>query len=57
MVKLLDGLSLLDNQDQKRIINMVDTLAIIDENVKNSIFSNAISLKLELPSICADDKT
>jgi len=56
LVKLLNGLSLLDDQDQERIIRMVDTLDAVDMEVKGKIFSNALSLKLDLPSAYADDK-
>ena len=38
VVKLLDGLSLLDDQqDQESVIGMLDTLAVADEKVKTTM--------------------
>ena len=39
LVKLLDGLSLLDKRDQERVINMVDTLDSADKKVKDTVFT------------------
>jgi len=55
LIKMLDGLSLLDNQDQERIIKMVDTLNAADENVKKEVFSYISPLKKETTSAYADD--
>ena len=38
LVKLLDGLSLLDEEDQERIIRVVDVLEITEKKVKQEIF-------------------
>jgi hypothetical protein len=42
LVKLLDGLSLLDEQDQERIIKVVDTLDFTDKKVKNEILDDKL---------------
>jgi len=55
LIKLINGLSLLDNQDQERIFRMVDTLNETDENVKKEVFSNNFPLKKETTSAYADD--
>ena len=52
--KLLDGLYLLDGQDQDRIIRMVDTLEAVDKNVKEAIMVNP--LKTETTLGYADDR-
>ena len=39
LVKLLDGLSLLDERDQGRVINMVNTLDAADKKVKDTVFT------------------
>jgi len=52
--KLLDGLYLLDGQDQDRIIRMVDTLEAVDKNVKEAIMGNP--LKTETTLGYADDR-
>ena len=52
--KLLDGLSLLDGQDQERVIRMVYTLEAADKNVKETIMGNP--LKTEPISVYADDR-
>ena len=54
LVKLLDGLSLLDSQDQERVIRMVNTLEAADKNVKEAIMGNP--LKTETASVYADDR-
>jgi len=54
--KLVDGLSLLDNQDRERIIEMVNTLNAADMKVKNEIFFDVPPLKLDLTSAYANDK-
>jgi len=54
--KLLEGLSLLDGQDQERIINMVDTLDLTDKKVKNEIYSGFSPLKVDSASAYADGK-
>jgi len=55
LIKMLDGLSLLDNQDQERIIKMVDTLNAADENVKKEVFSYISPLIKETTSAYAGD--
>jgi len=52
--KLLNGLSLLDNQDQERVIKMVDTLETVDKNVKETVMGDP--LKMETTSVYADDR-
>jgi hypothetical protein len=37
LIKLLDGLSLLDNQDQEQIIKIVDTLDFAKKKMKKSM--------------------
>ena len=56
LAKLLDGLSLLDGQDQERIINMVDTLDLTDKKVKNEIYSGVSPLNVDSASAYADGK-
>ena len=56
LIKLLNGLSLLDNQDQERIINMVDTLNVVDENINKDVFYCDSLLKTETTSVYADDE-
>ena len=53
LMKLLDGLSLLDDQDQERVIRMVDTLDAADKNVKETIIGEP--LKTDTPSVYAGD--
>ena len=55
LIKLMNGLALLDNQEQERIINMVDTLNTADENIKKDVFSYFSPLKEETTSAYADD--
>jgi hypothetical protein len=55
LIKLLNGLSLLDNEDQERIINMVDTLNVVDENINKDVFYCDSLLKTETTSAYADD--
>ena len=50
--KLLDGISLLDDQDRDRVIRMVDTLDCVDKNVKSVIFSNIQPLKQDTSPVC-----
>jgi len=38
LVKLLDGLSLLDDEDQERIIKVVDALEFTEKRVKEEIY-------------------
>ena len=38
LVKLLNGLSLLDDEDQERIIKVVDALEFTEKKVKEEIF-------------------
>jgi len=38
LVKLLDGLFLLDDEDQERIIRVVDALEFTEKKVKEEIF-------------------
>ena len=52
--KLMDGLSLLDDQDQEQVIRMVDTLEAVDKNVKEKILG--VPLKTETTSVYADDR-
>jgi hypothetical protein len=40
--RLLDGLSLLDEHDQERIIRVVDTLDFTDKKVKKEILNDKI---------------
>ena len=40
LVKLLDGLSKLDERDQERVINMVDTLDAADKKLKDTLFTD-----------------
>ena len=54
--KLLDGLSLLDEQDKDRVIRMVDTLDCADKKVKSTIVSNVPPLKQDISSACTGDK-
>ena len=54
LVKLLDVLSLLDGQDQERVISMVDILEAADKNVKETIIGNP--LKTETASVYTDDE-
>jgi len=56
LIELLDGLSLLDDQDQERIIGMVDVLDAVDKKVKNEVFTDLPLKNLYLPSAYADDK-
>ena len=56
LIELLDGLSLLDDQDQERIIGMVDVLDAADKKVKNGIFTDLTLKNLDLPSAYADGK-
>lgn len=56
LVNFIDGLSLLDEQEQKQIINMVDTLDSTDRKVKDRLFSDVPPLKLDFTSAYADDK-
>ena len=51
LIKLLDGMSLLDDQDQERIIKAVDTLDFADRKVKKDLFSDCPELKLETPTV------
>jgi c-di-GMP-related signal transduction protein len=48
--KLLDGISLLEEQDQERIIRVVDTLNLTDKKVKEEIFK--CKIKREQGAIC-----
>jgi hypothetical protein len=56
LIKLMNGLSLLDSQDQDRIIRMVDTLNAADENINKDVFSYNALLKDEATLVYADDK-
>jgi hypothetical protein len=40
LVKLLDGMSLLDEQDQERIINAVDILDFTEKKIKKEIYND-----------------
>jgi len=42
LVKLLDGLSLLDDQDRERIIRVVDTLDFTEKKVKKEILNDTL---------------
>ena len=53
LVKLLDGLTLLDEQDQDRVIRMVDTLEAADKSVKEKIIG--VPLKTDTTSVYAGD--
>ena len=54
--RLLEGMSLLDDRDQERIIKAVDTLNLADKNVKKDLFSDCPDLKLETPMVYTNDK-
>jgi len=56
LVLLLDGLSLLDQQDQDRVFGMVNTLDCADKNVKDSMFPDTPFLSSEILSANAGDK-
>jgi len=56
LIKLLNGLSLLDNQDQERIINMVDTLNVADVSIKKEVIYYNSPLKEETSLVYADDE-
>ena len=56
LVILLDGLSLLDQQDQDRVFGMVDTLEFADKNVKGSMFPDTPLLNTEILAANAGDK-
>ena len=64
LVKLLDGLSLLDDRDQDRIIGMIDSLDCervtslqnADKNVKGAVFSDTSLLNTEILSANTGDK-
>ena len=56
LIKLLNGLSLLDNQDQERIINMVDTLNVADVRIKKEVIYYNSPLKGETSLVYADDE-
>jgi len=55
LVKLLEGISLLDDRDQERIIKAVDTLDHADKKVKQDLFSDCPDLKLETPMVYTND--
>jgi hypothetical protein len=54
LVNLLDGFSLLDNQDQERIIRVVDTLDSTDRMVKKELFNDTLEngKKREQGAVC-----
>jgi len=56
LVNLIDGMTLLDEQDQKLTINMVDTLDNTDKKVKDRLFSDVPPLKLDFTTASAGDK-
>jgi hypothetical protein len=43
LVKMLDGFSLLDDQDKERFIGVVDTLECADRQVKKSLFNDTLA--------------
>lgn len=45
LLKLLDGLSLLDDGDQERIIRVVDVLEFTEKKVKEEIFFDLPAFK------------
>ena len=51
LIKLLDGMSLLEERDQERIIRAVDTLDFADKKVKKEVFADSPLLKLEKPPV------
>jgi len=53
VMKLLDGVSLLDDQDQDRVIRMVDALEVADKNVKEMVCG--VPLKAKTTSAYVDD--
>ena len=56
LIKLLEGMLLLDYRDQERIIKAVDTLDHTDKKVKKDLFSDCPDLNLETPMVYTDDK-
>ena len=56
LIKLLNGLSLLDNQEQERIIRMVDTLNAADVRIKKEVIYYNSPLKEETSLVYADDE-
>jgi len=56
LIKLLEGMSLLDERDQEQIIKAVDTLDLADKKVKQDLFSGCSDLKLETPMVYTNDK-
>ena len=56
LVKLLEGMSLLDDRDRERIIKAVDTLDFADKKVKKEVFCDCPDLKSDTPTANNDDK-
>ena len=56
LINLVDGLSLLDEQDQEKIINMVDTLDVTDKKLKGDIFGNVSSFNEDFTPAYTDVK-
>ena len=48
LVKLLDGLSLLDDEDQERIIKVVDALEFAEKKVKEEIFIDVPAFETDI---------
>jgi hypothetical protein len=57
LVKLLEGMSLLDVRDQERIIKAVDTLDHVDKKVKKDLFSDCPDWKLETHMVYSTKET
>jgi hypothetical protein len=52
----MEGMSLLEERDQERIIRMIDTLDCADKKVKKGIFYDCPDLKLKPSAVYNDDK-
>jgi ligand-binding sensor protein len=55
LVKLLEGMSLLEKQDQERIISVVDALTLTEKKVKKEIFYDVPLLEQE-ETVYTDDE-
>ena len=57
LVKLLEGLSFLNNQDQERIISVIDALNFAEKKGKKAVFTDTPSLRLKMSSAYINDKS
>ena len=55
LAKLLDGLSLLNDQDQERIIRMVDILDLVNKKINNEVVSETMYLKNDTKFVYIDN--